>query len=314
MANSGEVRGSNAMADTRNRVITIEATTRPEEIAVRVAAYCRVSTDSLDQMNSFAAQMKYYMELITGKSNWKLVDIYADPGVTGTSAKKRKDFQRLLTDCRRGKIDRVLVKSISRFARNTKECLEIVRELKAIGVAVVFEEQHTGARGFPPIIEEEQLKKAAAIRGEKVAVRPKSRAERALREMLGSRVPTGTEKRVLSMLNQLMRNPELLIEPGRADNRDRDVSETLLTSFEEQLEQPEVDCAAASQTAMEIAAEQYAEIGDGEYETERLRRLLGNSEPMRELDELILRTTVTDISVSGSGAIALTLRNGQIYE
>ena len=147
MANSGEVRGSNAMADTRNRVITIEATTRPEEIAVRVAAYCRVSTDSLDQMNSFAAQMKYYMELITGKSNWKLVDIYADPGVTGTSAKKRKDFQRLLTDCRRGKIDRVLVKSISRFARNTKECLEIVRELKAIGVAVVFEEQHidTGA-------------------------------------------------------------------------------------------------------------------------------------------------------------------------
>ena len=147
MANSSEVRGSNAMADTRNRVITIEATTRPEEIAVRVAAYCRVSTDSLDQMNSFAAQMKYYMELITGKSNWKLVDIYADPGVTGTSAKKRKDFQRLLTDCRRGKIDRVLVKSISRFARNTKKCLEIVRELKAIGVAVVFEEQHidTGA-------------------------------------------------------------------------------------------------------------------------------------------------------------------------
>ena len=65
---------------------------------------------------------------------------------------------------------------------------------------------------------------------------------------------------------------------------------------------------------MEIAAEQYAEIGDGEYETERLRRLLGNSEPMRELNELILRTTVTDISVSGSGAIALTLRNGQIYE
>ena len=179
---------------------------------------------------------------------------------------------------------------------------------------ILKETRYTGARGFPPIIEEEQLKKAAAIRGEKVAVRPKSRAERALREMLGSRVPTGTEKRVLSMLNQLMRNPELLIEPGRADNRDRDVSEALLTSFEEQLEQPEVDCAAASQTAMEIAAEQYAEIGDSEYETERLRRLLGNSEPMRELDELILRTTVTDISVSGSGAIALTLRNGQIYE
>ena len=71
-----------------------------------------------------------------------MVDIYADEGITGTSAEKREDFQRLLADCRRGLIDRVLVKSISRFARNTKECLETIRELKSLGVGVYFEKEN----------------------------------------------------------------------------------------------------------------------------------------------------------------------------
>jgi len=141
MAYGKRIRGNNALKENQNRVITIEATQRSEDFALRVAAYCRVSTDSLDQMNSFAAQQKYYTALISSKENWQMVDVYADPGVSGTSAKKRKDFQRLLADCRRGKVDRILVKSISRFARNTRECLEIVRELKGIGVSVVFEEQ-----------------------------------------------------------------------------------------------------------------------------------------------------------------------------
>lgn len=71
-----------------------------------------------------------------------MVDIYADEGITGTSAEKREDFQRLLADCRRGLIDRVLVKSISRFARNTKECLEALRELKLLGVSVYFVKEY----------------------------------------------------------------------------------------------------------------------------------------------------------------------------
>ena len=141
MAYGKRIRGNNALKENQNRVITIEAAQRSKDFALRVAAYCRVSTDSLDQMNSFEAQRTYYTELISSKENWQMVDVYADPGVSGTSAKKRKDFQRLLADCRRGKIDRILVKSISRFARNTRECLEIVRELKGIGVSVVFEEQ-----------------------------------------------------------------------------------------------------------------------------------------------------------------------------
>lgn len=116
--------------------------TQTEELTLRVAAYCRVSTDSNDQLNSFAAQHSHYQDMITKHDRWKLVDIYADEGITGTSAEKRGDFQRMLEDCRKGKIDKILVKSISRFARNTKECLEIIRELKAMGISVFFEEHN----------------------------------------------------------------------------------------------------------------------------------------------------------------------------
>lgn len=134
--------GSLALEQKQYRVITIEAAERPQDIKLRVAAYARVSSASDDQLNSFAAQNSYYTSLISGKENWTMVDIYADEGITGTSVEKREDFKRLLADCRRGKIDRVLVKSISRFARNTKECLEAIRELKALGVSVHFEKEN----------------------------------------------------------------------------------------------------------------------------------------------------------------------------
>lgn len=138
----GQRQTSGNLALEENNVIVIEAAQRPETQKLRVAAYCRVSSDSSDQMNSFAAQMNYYTTLISGKANWTLVDLYADAGISGTSAKKRPDFQRLLSDCRKGRIDKVLVKSISRFARNTMDCLKTIRELKAIGVGVCFEEQN----------------------------------------------------------------------------------------------------------------------------------------------------------------------------
>lgn len=126
----------------KRRVITIEATEPQENMKLRVAAYCRVSSSSEDQMNSFAAQTRYYTDLISANENWQMVDIYADAGITGTSAEKRTDFQRLLSDCKKGLIDKVLVKSVSRFARNTKECLEAVRELKGLGVNVCFEKEN----------------------------------------------------------------------------------------------------------------------------------------------------------------------------
>ena len=135
------VDGTTALAEKRPRVIKIEPAERPQNVRLRVAAYTRVSSDSEDQLNSFAAQNRYYTELISGKAEWRMVDIYADEGITGTSVAKRDDFQRMMADCRSGLIDQILVKSISRFSRNTKDCLQNIRELKELGVNVRFERE-----------------------------------------------------------------------------------------------------------------------------------------------------------------------------
>lgn len=109
---------------------------------IRCAAYCRVSSSSEDQLHSYAAQVKYYGEIFNGSDTEELVDIYADEGITGTSADKRTEFQRLIRDCKRGKIDRVYAKSLSRFARNTKECLNTVRLLRELGISLFFEKEN----------------------------------------------------------------------------------------------------------------------------------------------------------------------------
>ena len=109
---------------------------------LRVAAYCRVSSDSADQKHSYATQIRAYTEKIGQHEGWELVDVYADEGLTGTRMDQREDFNRMLADCRKGKIDRILVKSISRFARNTRDCLASLRELMAMGVTVHFEKEN----------------------------------------------------------------------------------------------------------------------------------------------------------------------------
>ncbi|MCH5165103.1 MAG: recombinase family protein [Clostridiales bacterium] len=106
---------------------------------IRVAAYCRVSTDSSDQLNSFYAQVKYYTDYIRNNDGMQLVDIYADEGITGTAISKRDDFKRLVADVKKKKIDRVLVKSVTRFARNSLECIETVRLFKSNGTSIYFE-------------------------------------------------------------------------------------------------------------------------------------------------------------------------------
>ena len=94
-----------ALAEKQARVIKIEPTERPQNVRLRVAAYTRVSSDSEDQLNSFAAQNRYYTELISSKAEWRMVDIYADEGITGTSVTKRDDFQRMLSDIKRGRVN-----------------------------------------------------------------------------------------------------------------------------------------------------------------------------------------------------------------
>ena len=139
MSGKEKTNGSLAMAP---RVITIPAANQETARKLRVAAYTRVSSNSKDQEHSFAAQNAYFSKLITDNPDWELADIYADQGITGTSIDKRDDFLRMMEDCRKGRIDRILVKSSSRFARNTKESLAAVRELKSLNISVYFEEQN----------------------------------------------------------------------------------------------------------------------------------------------------------------------------
>ena len=109
---------------------------------IRVAPYARVSTDSDEQKNSYESQKKYYQELVSNKPEWELVDIYADEAISGTQVYKRTDFMRMINGAMEGKIDMIITKSISRFARNTLDTLSYVRQLKDKGVAVFFEKEN----------------------------------------------------------------------------------------------------------------------------------------------------------------------------
>lgn len=107
----------------------------------RVAAYCRVSTDKEEQENSLENQITYYKNKIESTPNWMLVDIFADLGISGVSSKNRPEFQRMMNLCDKGKIDLIITKSISRFARNTVDCLSCVRSLKAKNIGIIFEKE-----------------------------------------------------------------------------------------------------------------------------------------------------------------------------
>ena len=108
----------------------------------RVAAYCRVSTDSEEQLTSYTTQKKVYTEMIAARTDWEFAGLYADEGISGTRADKRPEFKKMINDCLAGKIDYIITKSVSRFARNTVDCLDYVRVLKSRGIGLFFEEQN----------------------------------------------------------------------------------------------------------------------------------------------------------------------------
>lgn len=105
---------------------------------MRVAVYCRVSTDKEDQINSFESQKRYFAEIIGRRTEWELCGIYADEGVSGTSTAKRREFNRMMEDARAGRFDRIITKEVSRFARNTVDALTFTRELRGRGIGVEF--------------------------------------------------------------------------------------------------------------------------------------------------------------------------------
>lgn len=109
---------------------------------IRVAAYCRVSTNSEEQLSSYQSQLEYYHAKIKTNPGWVLVAVYADQGISGMSTKNRKQFNKMIRTCHRGKIDLIITKSVSRFVRNTLDGLDYIRQLKEIGVGVYFEKEN----------------------------------------------------------------------------------------------------------------------------------------------------------------------------
>ena len=143
------------------------------KVTERVCAYCRVSRNTDDQLNSYARQIRVYTDMIKRNPDWELVEIFADEGITGTSADKRPEFLRMIKDCELHKIDRIITKSVSRFARNVKEALLYVRKLKLLGIGVQFEKEgiYTLSMGdemllntFAAIAEEESVEISIRLR------------------------------------------------------------------------------------------------------------------------------------------------------
>ncbi len=135
------------MNSNQPKIIFIPAASQTEKNnemkrPLRVAAYCRVSTDEEEQLTSYEAQKNYYTDYIMKNNEWTMAGIFADEGITGTSARKRPEFLKMIRKCKQRKIDIVLTKSISRFARNTVDCLNYIRLLKTLGVAVIFEKEN----------------------------------------------------------------------------------------------------------------------------------------------------------------------------
>ncbi len=108
---------------------------------LRVAAYCRVSTDSDEQATSYETQVEHYTEYIQNNPDWVLAGIFADDGISGTNTKKRTEFNKMIDACMAGEIDMIITKSISRFARNTLDCLKYIRQLKDKNIPVFFEKE-----------------------------------------------------------------------------------------------------------------------------------------------------------------------------
>lgn len=130
------------MAKRVTEIMPVKARGRQKDEPIRVGAYCRVSTNMHHQELSYESQLRYYQDLISRKPSWKLVQVYADKGISGTKTEKRTGFLKMMEDCEKGKIDKIITKSISRFARNTVDCISNIRKLKLLGVAVYFEKEN----------------------------------------------------------------------------------------------------------------------------------------------------------------------------
>ena len=155
--------------------VKVVADDKNKKRKLRTAAYCRVSTDSKEQETSFDSQVIYYTDMIEDKEDWVLAGIYADPAVSGTSRRNRLEFDKMLYDCIHGKVDQIITKSMSRFARNQLDTLAVIRLLNSLTppVKVIFEDDHVSSDDFSAEIivsissmlaEQESAKKSTSVR------------------------------------------------------------------------------------------------------------------------------------------------------
>ena len=131
----------NVMVIPARRQVGNTARQQEDKPKLRVAAYCRVSTDSDEQATSYEAQVEHYTDYIQKNPEWEFAGIFADDGISGTNTKKREEFNRMIGECMAGQIDMIITKSISRFARNTLDCLKYIRQLKEKNIPVFFEKE-----------------------------------------------------------------------------------------------------------------------------------------------------------------------------
>lgn len=328
MATQAQTNGTLAL-EQKNRVIIIPAHDEIVARKLRVAAYARVSSSSEDQLNSYRAQNQYYSELISNNPDWEMVDIYADSGITGTSVDKREDFKRMMADCRKGKIDRILVKSISRFARNTKDCLAAVRELKELGVSVLFEEQGIDTARVSSEMVTAIMASLAQKQSESISGNVKWGVQKRMQDgtFIPSYLPYGyrlvnkqiqindaeaatpeIEQQVTHLLGRLSEQPERIKQPETAPAIMQTDTQRKLDDV---LNAQPLDEDAARSLICKLAQEQYDAIGNEEYETERLRRLFTAFECTAELNADLLQSAVSAVLVTHQ-MVRLQLKNGQI--
>ena len=232
------VDGTTALAEKQPRVIKIEPAERPQNVRLRVAAYTRVSSDSEDQLNSFAAQNRYYTELISGKAEWRMVDIY------------------------------------------------------------------------PKLIDEDQLIAANEKRSNKPQLPKKTEAQKVLRRLCGTPPSEQVEQSVTYLLNGLANYPDRI--QHRRSPTPVTYSKTQ-EALDNTLEQQPIDEDSAKVLILRLAAEQYAALGNEEYETNRLRRLFSAFECVAELNADLLKNTVSEVLVTRQN-VKLRLKNGQVIE
>ena len=232
------VDGTTALAEKQPRVIKIEPAERPQNVRLRVAAYTRVSSDSEDQLNSFAAQNRYYTELISGKAEWRMVDIY------------------------------------------------------------------------PKLIDEDQLIAANEKRSNKPQLPKKTEAQKVLRRLCGTPPSERVEQSVTGLLNGLANYPERIQHQRSPTPATHSKTQEALDNA---LEQQPIDEDSAKVLILRLAAEQYAALGNEEYETNRLRRLFSAFECVAELNADLLKSTVSEVLVTRQN-VKLRLKNGQVIE